>query len=367
VIDVSATVRAILDGGSSFRYWVSVQAWLGDQLLADVVPVSAGNEESDRTLTVPERVQFTVPARVDGVDWAPVGDDDPLAAQGQTLKVSLGIDKGNDGVEWFQRGEFLVQESALSDDGSQVDVTAVGLLSLIDEAKFVSPFQPTGTIWSTVRDLIEPALTVDLTGAPADRAVPTSAVNWDSDRLGALNEVLDAWPAVPRMNEGGYLEIVPDVVPARADAVRSFTDGTGGTVIAARGSSTRDGGFNVVVVTGQATDGGEVRGVAYVGSGPWAYGTGPANPLPVPFSYSSPLLATQPQCAAAAQTVLRRKMREAVLKRYDVTAVPDPTLQLGDPVLLSFGGGPELLCTVEQMQLPYFATGPMQLQVVTAI
>lgn len=366
MITVSDTVRAVLDG--SFTYRCQVQAWLGDDLLADDVPVSAGGEDSDRSLTVPETVTFTVPTRAGGVDWTPTDDDSPLAANGQTLKVSLGVGKGPDGIEFFQRGEFLIQ-STTDSGGGTLTVTCSGLLALIDEAKFVSPFQPTGTIVSTARDLLEPALTVNVDAAPADRNVPVSAVNWDSDRLGAFGELLDAWPAEAMTNELGYIEIVPATAPTLTDVVRTFTNGADGgeypTVITATATSTRDGGFNVVVATGTADDGGEVRGVAYVTSGPWAYASGPANPLPVPFGYSSPLLTTQAQCLAAARTVLARKMREAVLRRFTISAVPDPTLQLGDPVLISNDYVTDLLCTVESITLPYFATGPMTVQVVT--
>lgn len=359
MIDVTDETRAILAG--SFTYLVRVSAWQGAELLAESVPVADGQEESDRSLNVPERVTFVVPRRADGFDWTPTTDDHPLAAKGQSLKVQIGIGRGVDGPEWFQRGEFLITDT--DDDGDEtVTVTCAGLLTLIDEAEFISPFQPTGTIMSTVRDLIEPALLANLDAAPADRAVPVAAVNWDSDRLGALRELLDAWPAEAQMNENGYLEIVPATVPTAA--LRSFADGTGGTLIRAAGSSTRDGGFNVVVATGYGADGGELRGLAYVTTGPWSYYGGSANPLPVPFGYASPLLTTLDQCTAAAATILARKMREAVLRSFTVTAVPDPTLQIGDPVSITTDEVTGLLCTVESMNLPYVPGNPMVLKVV---
>src|ERR1700759_2681921 len=158
MIDVSDTTRSIL--GGSYTYLVRVSAWLNGELLADDVPISDASEESDRTLTVPERVTFTVPKVVDGYDWTPHDDLHPLAAKGQTLTVALGIGAGTDGPEWFQRGEFLITDT--EEQEQTVVVPAVGLLALIDEAKFVSPFQPVGTILSTVRDLIEPALLADV-------------------------------------------------------------------------------------------------------------------------------------------------------------------------------------------------------------
>lgn len=358
MIAVTDLARAVIDSGS-YVYEVKAAAWLGEELLAAEVPITAAVEESDRLLRVPERVVLTVPKRDRGFSWMPAADDDPLAANGQTLKISLGIGKGPDGPEFFQRGEFLILSA--EEDGQSVRVTAVGLLYLIQEAAFVSPFQPSGTIASTLRALIEPALSANLDDAPDDRAVP-SAINWDSDRLGAVYELLDAWPAVPRMNELGYLDVLPDDAPTVA--VRSFTDRAGGTMVSAAGTSTREGGFNVVVATGTADDGGDVRAQAYVATGPWTYPGGSANPLPVPFGYASPLLTTSEQCQAAADTVLRRKMREAVLRRYTITAVPDPTLQLGDCVSVTDDTVSGLLCTVESMTLPY-GPGTMTLTVVS--
>jgi hypothetical protein len=360
MITVSSDVRAIL--GGSFVYTVQAQSWLGDQLLADDVPIADATETSDRSLKVPERVTLSIPKMANGVNWTPAFADSPLAANGQVLKISLGVGKGTDGVEWFQRGEFLIEEADEQDE--TIEVTCVGLLALIDEAQFIAPYQPTANISDTVRDLLEPAVSVNLDQAPTDRAVPVSAVNFDSDRLQALYDVLDAWPAIPFMDEQGFLEILPDTVPTVADAVRSFTDQAGGTVITATGSSSRDGGFNVVVATGYASDGTELRAVAYLGTGPWAYGSGTANPLPVPFGYSSPLMTTYAQVQAAAATVLRRKAREAALQSFTITAVPDPTIQLGDPVLITNDFVTGLLCTVETITLPYLP-GQMTLKVVS--
>jgi hypothetical protein len=359
MIEVSDTVRAVIDSGT-FTYDVKVSSWLGDELLADDIPIDDAAEESDRSLNVPERVRFTVPKRDRGTSWVPAAEDSPLAANGQTLKVSLGVGKGRgiDGVEWFQRGEFLILSAEEGDE--TVEVTAAGLLYLAAEAGFVAPFQPSGTIGGTLRALVEPAVQVNLDSAPTDRSVP-AAITWD-DRIGAVYELLDAWPAVPRMNEQGYLEVLPDVTPTVA--VRSFTNAAGGTVVSSVGTSTREGGFNVVVATGNAVDGTEVRGQAYVTEGPWAYPGGAANPLPVPFGYASPLLTTQAQCVAAARTVLNRKLRQAILRRFTVTAVLDPTIQLGDAVSITDDEVTDLLCTVERIVLPY-RPGAMQLTVVS--
>ena len=352
MIELSDEAQSVLT--RSHRRYLAVESWREDELLADAIPVSIGQEEGDRAMRVPERVILTVPRLDRGASWSPVTDDHPLAANGQRLRVQVGIGLGNGVVEWFQRGWFLVQETTT--DGDTVNVEAVGLLTLVDEARLVSPYQPSGTLVSTLRGLVEPAVTVVVDAGVSDRAVP-SGVNYDEDRLGAVLELLDAWPAEAAVNEDGYLYVAPATVDSTP--VLTLTNGSGGTVIKATGSSGREGAYNAVVARGTASDGGQVQGAAYdYSGGPKRYG-GPFNPLPVPFFYSSPLLTTVAQCKAAAATVLRRKLRE-VARTFDVEMVPHPALQLGDVVAVTTDDVTALPCTVEAMRLPLTPGGGSQ-------
>lgn len=339
----------------SYRYHVRVESWLGEELLAEDVPVAVASEEGDRSLNVPERVTLTVPRNDRGMSWSPVEADHPLAANGQRLRVQLGVGVGRGQIEWFSRGWFVILDSDAS--GDDVSVTAVGLLQLIHEARLVSPYQPTGTLVSTLRGLIEPALTVEVDASLTDRSVPTG-INYDEDRLGAVYELLDAWPADASVTAEGYL-FVQAPATSTATPVLALTNGAGGTVIQATGSSTREGGYNAAVARGTASDGGQVQGVAYdLGSGPKRY-DGPFNPLPVPYYFSSPLLTTVAQAQAAANTVLARIRRQTAL-RFDVEMVPHPGLQLGDVVTATTGEHTDLLCTVERLRLPWTAGGGAQ-------
>lgn len=335
----------------SHRRYVAVESWLGGELLAADIPIADASEEADRGLRVPERVTFAVPRRDRGESWSPVADDHPLASNGQTLRVKLGVGLANGAVEWFQRGTFLVQEADTR--GDTVTVTALGLLALVDEARLASPFQPTGTLVSTLRGLIEPALTVDVTASPTDRSVP-SDVNYDEDRLGAVLELLDAWAATAAVDPFGILRVVPAV--QSTTALLSLTDSPGGTVITASGGSTREGACNVVVARGTATDGGQVQGVAYdTSTGPTRYG-GNFNPLPVPVFFQSPLLRTADQCTAAANSILARRLR-SVAREFQVEMVPHPALQVGDVVSITTDIYTDLVCSVEALRLPYLPSG----------
>jgi hypothetical protein len=351
MIQLSDLTQSIL--GGTYTLLLTVDSWLGGQLLAADIPMATGTEEVDRTLKVPERVSFTVPRLDRGMSWSPVANDHPLAANGQRLRVSLGIDQGNNRVEWFTRGWYLIQDSDA--DGDTVTVTAVGLLTLVDEARMVTPYQPTGTLTDTLRGLIEPALTVVVDGQLADRDVP-AGINYDLDRLQAVLDLLDAWPATGRVDPNGFLDVTAATIDPTP--VLSLTNGAGGTIITATGKSTREGAFNMVVAQGTAADGGQVQGIAQVLTGPRSVG-GPFNPLDVPYFYSSPLLTDNDQCAAAAQTRLDNLLRENAIG-FDVQMVPHPGLQDGDVVTVTTDDYTDLLCTVEYLSLPLTAGGGSQ-------
>jgi len=344
MIAASSTFATMLTG-SARVVRVRVESWLGSDMLDDSVPIASGSEETDLTLNVPERVTLVVPRTVDGDSYAPTFFDHPLSANGQRLRVLLGLDTRAGHTEWIQRGWFLLQDSRA--DGDQITVTAVGLLALIDEAKLIAPYQPTGTFRSTIRGLLEPALMVDLTDAPTDRAVPAS-ITFDENRLDAVNELLDAWPATGRVTEGGVFKITasdpPDISATLFGIIRDVS------------ASTRDGAHNCVVARGTAADGGVVQGVAYDTSGGAHDFNGNFNRLPVPYFFSSPLLTTVAQCNAAAATILARLRREAA-EELELEAVPNPRLQVGDRVQAESAARALTTADVQKIVLPYTANG----------
>lgn len=343
MITVDDKIRAALS--SSFSYQVQAESWLGDQLLSDNIPIISGSETVDLTIKVPEKISFNVPRVVQGVNWSPSEVDHPLASNGQRLRVSLGIGMPDGITHWLQRGWYVVGESA--PDGDNVTVTAYGLLKLVDEARLVSPYQPSGTLVSTLRGLLEPALTVYVDPALTDRSVP-SGINFDEDRLQAVLDLLDAWPAEGRVTEDGYFYVSPPVSVSTSSTPDLVLAATVADVV---GSNTRDGAFNCVVARGTAPDGGQVQGVANVTKGPFTLG-GNFNPLPVPYFFESPLLTTVAQCNASARTVRDRLLRTAA-KKMTGTIVPDPTLQGGEVLQVTGGDLVNSICTLTGFTLPY--------------
>ncbi|MEH0547281.1 hypothetical protein QA802_30610 [Streptomyces sp. B21-105] len=356
MLDMSATALAIVQ--RSFTMRIRAESWLGGQLLADSIPVATGSESRDRSLAVPERITLSVPRRDRGVQWDPLTPDHPLASYGQLLRIDYGVDLPGH-TEWINRGWFLVTDTDTDDD--TVTVTLQGLLTLIQEADLVAPFQPasTDTLATVARSLVEPALTVSVDSALTDRAVPLG-MQWDTDRLGALNELVDAWPADARVTEDGYLLLEP--LNDAGTPVLALTDGVGGTVVKWQGAASRDGGFNAVVAQGEDASGNQIQGVAYdreAGS-PLRYG-GNYNPLPVPYKFSSPLLKTVTQCRDAAASTLVR-LRRTASRKLHVTMVPHPGLMTGDIVSVTGAGLTAQPCIIESLTLSY-STDAMTLNV----
>lgn len=349
MLDMSTTALAVVQG--SYTMDIRAESWLDGQLIADNIPIADGSETRDRSLAVPEQITLTVPRRDQGYDWDPGTDPaHPLAAYGQQLRIDYGVDIGGQ-MEWINRGWFLVTDS--STDGDTVTVSCTGLLTLIDEANLVAPFQPstTDTLGSVIRALVEPALTVSISGALTDRAVPLG-LQWDSDRLAAVTELLDAWAADAYVTQDGYLYIEP-VSDAGSPALAITDDRDTGTVVRWQGATTRDGAFNCVVAQGEDSAGNQIQGVAYdgIGNSPYRYG-GPFNPLPVPYTFQSSLLTTVAQCrtsAAAKMVMLRRQ----AFRKLGVTMVPHPGLIPGDILSVTGAGLTNASCVIESMSLPY--------------
>jgi hypothetical protein len=349
MLDMSAAALSVVL--RSYEMQVRGTVWQNGVLLATDVPISDGTETRDRSLAVPESISLTVPRRVSGVEWSPTAASDPLATYGQQMLISIGVDTGAAGVEWIERGWFLITDTA--PDGDTLTVTLAGLLQLIDEAHFAGPYQPSGTFVSTIQGLVEPGLTVSFDASLVDRPIPVG-MQWDDDRMAALTEVLSAWPAVCEVTEGGFLLVGP-LDDSGAPVLDLIDTGPKGTVIRWAGESTRDGAFNCVVAQGEDVFGNAIQGAAYDTdpNSPYQFG-GPFSPFPVPQITNSSLLTTVDQCRAAAAATLALNRRTASLK-LTVTCVPHPGVETGDVVTLTSAqlGLSKALGIIEALTMPY--------------
>lgn len=324
-----------------------VSSWLDGRVLADVVPVDSGMLYAVRAQAVPERLELTVPEWADGRSWAPTGDPThPLAEYGQTLHASIVV-RTSQAETLTRLGVFRVHSWEHDDIAHTIRVTARGQLQRVAEDRLRVPESPRagGTLGSEFRRLMSPGVPVFIDPALVDRPCPLS-FQWPQDRLDALYEIADAWPARLTTDQWGTVALLPPL-PYIPSPVFTFTDGEGGTLVSAPRSGTREGRPNRVVVTGSVVDAqamDPVRAVEEITTGPRAIHAGGGGYGPVTYYYSSPILESDAQALATARTVLARESAPTVVRT--VHAATDPRVELDDPVAVHRDGTTEWGCVV---------------------
>lgn len=334
------------DGGSDLLYsndamWIpTVAAWLGGDVLAENVPLLSGRVSADASQQVPERLSMTV-ARysvVNGArfDWFPGSDPaHPLARFGQVLDVAVVVGSPASRATYQTKlGRYLIQSWSEQEDGA-ISVEAVGVLQIAADDRLVSPTGPRagGTLASEFARLLPERLSVEVDPGLVDRPCP-AGLEWSEDRLAALYDIVDAWPARLRTDPQGGLHLLPPL-PETPDPILTLADGLGGVVVSAPREDTRDQVYNRVVARADssdaATDSGDasatIQAVADQTVGPMAT-TGPYGV--VTRFYASPLLTTVEQAAKAAKSLLSSSMLPS--RTIPVELVPDPRIDLDEPV-----------------------------------
>lgn len=345
-----------------------VSAWKGGQVIAVDVPVAGGHVTADVSQNVPEKLTLVVPrfSTVNGrrFDWRPASFDAPLARYGQTLSVQIRTKSSVTGTVWTTRvGMYRIQSWAVQSDYS-IQVEAVGMLQAVAGNRLSSPLSPLagGTLVSEFRRLLPSGFSVSVDPALTDRACPSS-MSWEDDRLAALYDIADAWPARLRTTEDGFrlalLPPLPSTITARP-SIR-LADGARGTVVAAPTMDTRDKAYNRVTASCSATDS--------TASTPLRVTVDqPSGPLSTSGDYgveemkwSSPLATTVDSLTASALTLLANNLRPA--RTLKVTCATDPRLDVDDAVEVVYDGRTAWGWVIGY-DLPLLADGgPMQLNV----
>ena len=318
------------DALASIASWrPMVSSWLGSEVLADDIPVIGGRATWTVSQAVPSSLSLTVPVEsVEAgrrVSWRPHGPGDALGRFGQSLDVSI-LSEGS----LTRLGRFQIQEWS---GDEEVQVAAAGMLQRVLDDRFLAPTGPRagGTLLSELARLLPDGMTVTVDGALVDRVCPR-AMEWDEDRLEAVYDIVDAWPARLREDSWGNLRVLPPL-PEVPSPVVTFTDGEGGTLISAPTSDSREGAPNIFVARSSA-DGVEAQAEVAIEDGPMA-ASGPYGRVPTFFS--SPLLLTVEQCWRAARTRMLSSQRQSRIRQ--VSCAPDPRIELDDPVELVTGAG----------------------------
>lgn len=348
--------------GSRVGWGVRVESWqLGfgaqepqPEILAESVPIESGSLEWDADDVVSGQLTFQVPA---DTEWIPRRTTDPLAAYGQQLRVMALLERpGLSSVPLeVPLGWFKIKST--TPDGDLLTVKARDPRMIIEDARFLAPWssRPGETFMGVTRRLLDYMIPVWFAPSLSDRACPVRT--WDRERIDALKDLMDAWPATGYMDESGVLVLT---APFQGVPLPKFTfrDGDVGTVISAVPERDDAQGFNAMVASGTGADGQPVWGAAFVEAPhPMFYGNAITGYGPYgrkPGFYTSDLLTTTLQCEAAARSLLTKAMqRQAITWR--VECAPDPRVEIGDPAQLIWGEGDDLTVVtglVSKVRLP---------------
>lgn len=324
----------VLSGVAS--YGCVVNSWLGGRLLTpDPIPVASGRVTATVGQEVPERLTMRVPRFAGGRDWAPgTNVEHPLARFGQELSVSVVVGSSvSDAVYETLVGRFLVVDWQDPDDDVEITVYGAGLLQRVADDRLTRPMSPRpgGTLVSEARRLLPLGMSAGFDPALRNRTCPRS-MEWPEDRLAALYEIADAWPARLRTDPWGVVQFLPPL-PDVPTPVVTLTDGERGTVVRVPRSDSRENGFNRVVA--RSTEGKKlIQAVDEEAHGPMA-ARGPYGAVTKIFT--SPLLSNVHEARAAAREI--RRTSQLPTRTVPVTCTADPRLELDDPVAIVRGKG----------------------------
>jgi hypothetical protein len=358
--------------GSRVGWGLRVESWqmgFGAQfpqpeILAESVPIVGGSVQWVNDDTVSGSLTFQVPAED---EWVPKLTTDPLAAYGQQLRVIAQLERpGHADVPCeIPLGWFRIEST--TPDGDQLTVKARDPRVIIEHARFLAPWTTRAgeTFTGVVRRMLDYMIPVWFAPALNDRACPVR--QWDRERIDALQDMLNAWPAIARMDEAGVMVVTP---PYQGIAIPQFAfrDGEVGTVVSAIPERDESSGFNAFVASGTGADGQPVWAAAFVDEPhPMFYGNAITGYGPYgrrPGFYTSDLLTTTQQCQDAARAQLDKALRRQAIT-WKVECAPDPRVEVNDPCTLIWDGGETVRQGwVNSVQLPATAgDGPMILQI----
>lgn len=323
--------------GSQGEVRLVVDAWRDGVSVAEDLPVQSWEISWDAT----RQVQATANLEVDDESgelgpWAP---DDPLGAGGTRLRCRYRmVDAGEDvQLEWLRLVRPQTTESwrvhptrgLWLSTGARVTLAAESLTWQVRAERFMGPQAPTvtGSTLGEVAHLLEDIIPLGSTEGIVDRPVSASIV-YGQGRMDAVDALLASLDATHRMSPDGLLDVVP--LTGADEEPWVVAGGDDGVLVDV--SRAQDAGelYNAAVSTATAEDGRQLVGVALQESGPLRF-AGPHGRIPA--FHAANLAKTQAAVDADAATFLQTQTT-AQRTLLPVTCLPNPALQLYDPVVL---------------------------------
>lgn len=269
----------------------------------------------------------------------PRGADDLLAPYGNEVYVERGVAYGNGQTEYVGLGYFRINspEQEVTPDGA-IDISATDRMSGIIDARFLYPRQfpssaTRGQVVSALITEVYPAAVIEWDDtAVRDRTLGRTIVA-ERDRYATLHDLVTSLGKVGYFDHRGVFVVKTAAVVTGAPSW-TIDAGTNGVLVQMSRAITREGIYNVVVTSGEATDTAPPTYAAVADlstTSPTRYG---GRFGPVPRFYTSPFITNRQQATEAAAGLLRKSL--GLPYQVDLQAVPNPALEPGDVVKVRY-------------------------------
>ena len=331
--------------------------------VGDALPVTDGTVTLDATAATRGRADLTV---IDDGSLGLVPDSatSVLAPYGNEVRVERGVLYPDGTDELVSLGVFRLDDVETTDQGAALEIRIVGLdrSARFIDARFEEPYQlaagQTGdAAILAVLQAAWPDLAYDFTATTL--LTPAAIGEEGGDRWQFAQSIATSVGMELYFDGDGVAVLRPVTRPSDSPVVQ-LVEGDGGLLLPPTGRRwTRQGAFNRVIATGEATDTDTppARGVA-TDDDPLSptYYFGPFGK--VPRFYSSPFIATDQHAIDAAEAILSREL--GTTQQVQFGSVVNAALEPGDVAQITRQrAGIDETHVIDQLTIPLAAAGTM--------
>lgn len=327
------------------------------------IPIISGDVVASATSQIRATLNLTT-----SYSW-PTRPSDTLAPYGNEIYVQRGIDYGNGQTEWVGLGYYRIDnpEQSETPHGS-VDISASDRMAGIVDARFLSPRQfpsaaSRGQVVDSLIKEVYPSAVIQWDDTAVRDASLGRTISAERDRAQTLTDLVTSLGKIGYFDHRGiYVVRTPSTVTGAPNW--TVDAGENGVLVKMSRAITREGIYNVVVASGEATDTAPPSWAAVAdlsANSPTRYGGRFGQ---VPRFYTSPFITTTQQARDAASTLLRKSL--GLPYQVSLEAVPNPALEPDDVIQVRYPSGPMSLRTeahiIDSVTIPLDAVTPVSLR-----
>lgn len=274
-------------------------------------------------------------------EW-PRNESGLLAPYGNEIFVERGIEFGNGQKDYVGLGYFRVDTPQQDEvPNGPIRISAPDRFQGIVDARFLTPRQfgatlTRGQVVDTLIKEVYPAAVIEWDDAAVRDAVLGRTITAERDRAKTLRDLVTSLGKIGYFRYDGVFTI-RTAATVTGPPNWTIDGGRNGVMVQMSRQITREGIYNVVVASGDATDTAPPSWAAVADlapNSPTRYG---GRFGPVPRFYSSPFITSTSQARAAAETLLRKSL--GLPYQVDLQAIANPALEPDDVIKIRYPSG----------------------------